>query len=212
MGTSKIYADIVSCLNVDAPVFVPPISKQTLLYRRNASLSSAVPSEIANLKAEAAGTRSGSPAGYRCRAPSTQDVFGPGKPPLLEALRNEAALLIQHTWRSQASNSEVYGGTTDVELQSLSQEEESDGGDSMDDNSPEAVAVRRAFFTSIRSNVPGAQNDCTSGKGRTYARILRWVDSVISSALETSDKSMAMKSICREWAATEQHILMNIRK
>ena len=82
----------------------------------------------------------------------------------------------------------------------------------MDDNSLEAVAVRRAFFTSINSTEATRSTETNSKESWTYERILEWIDGTLDSAMKVSDMTNAAKMVWREWAEAEQHIPDQVRK
>merc|ERR1712129_162982 len=85
------------------------------------------------------------------------------------------------------------------------------GGDDVagsDDNGPEALAVRRAFMTSICSS---HRNTSADIEPWTYEEILAWIESAIKHVRLAELPSLGVKAFWKEWETIEQRVPASIR-
>ena len=135
--------------------------------------------------------------------PGEKTIFE--KPLLRDELLVEAATVIQRWFRGALVSSEP--PDDDIEEYSAT---DSDADHHRDDNSVEAVSIRRAFFVSIASTNPGtiAQD---SGEQWTHREILTWLSGTLDCTVDKADPISKVKAIWREWEKANSFFPHDIR-
>merc|ERR1712032_1012482 len=147
----------------------------------------------------------------RCQnwLPSASNQFAREGTQMHNDLREEAAVVIQKWWAKLNGNvsegTSTPGNGDSDEAEEI--EEESDGSDPSE-NSPEQLAVRRAFMATVNAGSPQGEVQAEW----TDQQISVTIDAGLALAAATGDADYGAVIFWREWAALEPHVPVIRRK
>ena len=142
--------------------------------------------------------------------PATNDVFTVEGSSIFLDLQSEAAVTIQRWWRCEFLDSAEVPSDEAFDDKYESSYANSDDDHGSDDNSAEAVAIRRAFFVSIAST-----NTCKEephgSELWSQAEILKWVSDTLNRNIDGDEPLSSIKSVWREWETANEHFPHQMR-
>ena len=147
---------------------------------------------------------------YRLWVAGDKDVFNEPGSAMEQELKEEAATTLQKFWRRLSIASSSLDSDS---AQSSAAGETDDGSEhgSCDDNSAEAVAVRRAFMTSVASATHTPPSLYVETETWSFEQILAWLDPALELANATEDSKSGAKAFWSEWSKIEYHVPGNMR-
>lgn len=145
--------------------------------------------------------------------PSKSDMFGEGSP-LKDELRIEAAIVIQRWFRCDQSLAAHESRQSSSEGLVEGDDTDNDGNgkiDEGDDNSAEAVAVRRAFMASIASTTHTAITPQMDSETWTFEQILEWFNAALDEANAIDDRASGAEVLWTRWSEIEHHVPRHLK-
>lgn len=143
--------------------------------------------------------------------PSSSGSLTFSRPSTRTELESEAVILLQRFWRSYCDSTSSAEALLDDDVSPNSESESVGDDDSIDDSSPEAVAVRRAFMTSIASTTQATSLNTEEGQLWSFEKILAWINSAMETTLDADDRPRGVNICWKEWSSIEKNVPSNMK-